>query len=265
MSYYGKLPIVLLSETASGKEDSYNCRIAAWLLGHLGENITAEQIAKECFVSKSAVSRFCREVGFEDFIELKELTAASEKTFETADADAPLRVRAQAVAERAAESMRTVAETIDYGALEELTAAIRRAGRIACFGLLKAETAAMNLQSDLVMLGKNALTKVSFREQMDFLASAGEDDLIIIFSYKGLYFDYDLPPDIRGCKAGIWIVTGKQDPSGLPGMERLPVAGILRFSSGLDFFSHPYQLLAASSILAQSVAGNPGEPREEDR
>ena len=68
MSYYGKLPIVLLSETASGKEDSYNCRIAAWLLGHLGENITAEQIAKECFVSKSAVSRFCREVGFEDLL-----------------------------------------------------------------------------------------------------------------------------------------------------------------------------------------------------
>ena len=32
VSYYGKLPIVLLSEMAAGREDSYNCRIAAWLL-----------------------------------------------------------------------------------------------------------------------------------------------------------------------------------------------------------------------------------------
>ena len=256
MSYYGKLPIVLLSETASGKEDAYNCRIAAWLLGHLGENITAEQIAKECFVSKSAVSRFCREVGFEDFTELKELLAASGKTFESANADAPVETQAQIVTDRAAESLRMVAETIDYRAVKELTAAIRKAGRIACFGLLKAETAAMNLQSDLVMLGKNALTKVSFREQMDFLAAAGEDDLIIIFSYKGIYFDYDLPPEIRGCKADIWIITGNRNDAGLPGMKQLPVAGIVRFSSKLDFFSHPYQLLAASTILAQSVAGN---------
>ena len=41
MAYYGKLPIVLLSELASGKEDSYNCRIAAYLLRHLVESISA--------------------------------------------------------------------------------------------------------------------------------------------------------------------------------------------------------------------------------
>ena len=50
MAYYEKLPIVLLSELASGREDSYNCRIAAWLLRHLGEQVSAEEIARACFV-----------------------------------------------------------------------------------------------------------------------------------------------------------------------------------------------------------------------
>ena len=35
MAYYGKLPIVLLSELAAGKEDSNNCRIARYLLERL--------------------------------------------------------------------------------------------------------------------------------------------------------------------------------------------------------------------------------------
>ena len=258
MSYYGKLPIVLLSEMASGKEDSYNCRIAAWLLGHLGESISAEQIARECFISKSAVSRFCREVGFEDFTELKDLTAASEKTFVSLSAFDPIETMSRSLTEQAADSLRLVAETIDYEALDALTAAIHKARRIACFGLLKAEAAAINLQSDLVMLGKNALTKVSFREQMDFLTSAGEDDLIIIFSYRGIYFDYDLPANVRGCKAGIWIVTGNPAIRQTLGEKRLPIAGTLSFSSRLDFFSHPYQLIAASALIAQSAARKNG-------
>ena len=63
MAYYEKLPIVLLSELAAGPEDSYNCRIAAWLLGHLGEQVSADDVARGCYVSKSAVSRFCRDIG----------------------------------------------------------------------------------------------------------------------------------------------------------------------------------------------------------
>ena len=78
MAYYEKLPIVLLSELASGREDSYNCRIASWLLGHLGEQVSAKEIAQACFVSISAVSRFCKDIGLEDFYALRELLVAGD-------------------------------------------------------------------------------------------------------------------------------------------------------------------------------------------
>ena len=145
MSYYGKLPIVLLSEQAAGREDSYNCRIAAYLLGRLGEAVSAEEVAKACYVSKSAVSRFCRDIGLEDFSELKDLLRGTKKTFETLGGDLPPRERGAAFARLAAASMELAAHTLDYEALDRLAADVSRAARVACFGLLKAETAALSL------------------------------------------------------------------------------------------------------------------------
>ena len=48
MRYYGKLPIVLLSELATEKSDSSNCRIAAYLLANLdrADQIGIEQLAE---------------------------------------------------------------------------------------------------------------------------------------------------------------------------------------------------------------------------
>ena len=67
MAYYTKLPIVLLSELAAGKEDSNNCRIARYLLERLDclEDVSIEGLAAECFVSKATVSRFCRDIGLD--------------------------------------------------------------------------------------------------------------------------------------------------------------------------------------------------------
>lgn len=83
MAYYTKLPIVLLSELAAGKEDSNNCRIARYLPERLDclEDVSIEGLAGECFVSKATVSRFCRDIGLEDFSELRDLLRQTEKTF----------------------------------------------------------------------------------------------------------------------------------------------------------------------------------------
>lgn len=83
MAYYTKLPIVLLSELAAGREDSNHCRIARYLLerfDHL-DDVSIEGLAADCFVSKATVSRFCRDIGLEDFGELRGLLRQTEKTF----------------------------------------------------------------------------------------------------------------------------------------------------------------------------------------
>lgn len=136
-------------------------------------------------------------------------------------------------------------------ALGRLAGEIKEAKRVAAFGLLKAETAAISLQSDLTMLGKNAVTKVAFREQMDYLSSAGLEDLVIIFSYTGIYFDYGLPRDVLRQGSKVWLVTGCPDIRERFGEKGLPVHRLLTFRSEQDFVSHPYQLQFAASLIAQ--------------
>ena len=260
MAYYGKLPIVLLSEIASAREDSYRCRIAAYLIGRMGDDVTAEEIARDCFVSKSAVSRFCREIGLEDFIELKELLRQADKTFEIVGTGKDPSIRAGQFVQEAGSSMERAAAALDYQALDRLVGEIVQAERIVCFGMLKAETAAINLHSDLTMLGKQAMTKVSFKDQMDFLSQSQPEDLVVIVSYRGIFFDYDLPVSIREGKARIWVVTGQ--PEAAEALKKRPmVHDILSFSSALDFVSHPYQLLTVSSIIAQETARRLADPR----
>ncbi len=255
MAYYTKLPIVLLSELAAGKEDSNNCRIARYLLERLDslEDMSIEGLAAECFVSKATVSRFCRDIGLEDFGELRELLGQDGRPFTLYGQGLPPKEQGLDFCGLVQESLHLVAETIDYNALERLAGEIKEAKRVAAFGLLKAETAAISLQSDLVMLGKNAVTKVAFREQMDFLSSAGPEDLVIIFSYTGIYFDYGLPRGILREGPKVWLVTGCPDIRERFVQKGLPAHRLLTFQSEQDFASHPYQLQMAASLIAQRV------------
>lgn len=154
---------------------------------------------------------------------------------------------------RVNESLNLAAHTLDYEALDRLAGEISQAKRIAAFGLLKAETAAISLQSDLVMLGKNAVTKVAFREQVDFLAAAQSEDLVIIFSYTGVYFDYGLPRNVLREGPKVWLVTGCPDIRERFAAKKLSTHRLLTFQSEQDFVSHPYQLQLAASLIAQKV------------
>ena len=81
---YGKLPVVFLSTIASEKNGSTNCVIATYILEHLDEmqDIGIKEIAKKCNVAVSSISRFCKEIGLRDFVELKELLSSIDFYFE---------------------------------------------------------------------------------------------------------------------------------------------------------------------------------------
>lgn len=73
--YKDKLKIVFLSELVSSNDGSTNCQIATYILSHIDEvkKCTISELAKRCNVANSSISRFCKEIGLNDFTELKEL------------------------------------------------------------------------------------------------------------------------------------------------------------------------------------------------
>lgn len=249
---YGKLPVVFLSTIASEKNGSTNSVIASWILDHMDEvrGMGIRELAARCHVGSGSVSRFCKEIGLEDFAELKEMLQSSEFYFETYSRSQTPAGRVKDYGQKVKQCIDMVTTSLSMRTLTALCDDLTRYEEVAVFGLLKAETAAWNLQSDLLMLGKKVYTHMSYAEQIRYIQSAGDDTLILIFSYTGSYFEYQKEPiswDKRN-HPKVWMVTGKK-----PENDRY-VDRILEFASMQDQSSHPYQLQYIAGLIAQEYA-----------
>lgn len=249
---YGKLPIVFLSTLASEKKDSTNSQIATYLLNHLDDikDIGIQEMAKECSVAMSSISRFCKEIGLNDFNELRELLISIKMNFEQYSSSSKAKNRLEEYSLKVKESITMVEKSIDMQQINALCKEIQKYQQVGIFGLLKAGAVAFNLQSDLLMLGKQTYSHISYKQQLQYISSTNEDDLLIIFSYTECYFDY---PDISTLKnklkkPQIWLISSKQ--------ESYPdfIDHVITFDSKRDQNSHPYQLQFIASLIAQEYA-----------
>ena len=118
--FYSKLPAVLLSEMAAHDLDSTNGRIAAWLLGHMGE------LAARMQESPSAISRFCREMGLEGYEELKRLLSAASPRFEVCSDSSSHRQQKADFVGAVQDSLERVRTSLDMEKVYQLAGDIRR-------------------------------------------------------------------------------------------------------------------------------------------
>ena len=249
---YGKLPVSFLGAIASEKNGCTNSAVATYMLEHLeevqGMNIT--ELANACHVSPSTISRFCKEIGFDSYAELREVLQTPEMFFERQTVAATSQERANITAEAIINSITMVKNSINLKKLQKLCSEIAHYKRVAAFGLLKAGAAAIDLQCDLLMQGKYIHTNISYPQQMEYILSTGADDLILIFSYTGSYFEYqercDLDQMLKAPR--IWMISGKR--------KKYPsyIKDTLLFTSSHDQPGHPYQLQTVASIIAQEYA-----------
>ena len=244
---YDKLPVIFLSALVSEKGDSINSQIAAYILGHAQQvrGMGIRQLAAECHVGIGTVSRFCREIGLGSYARLQQLLQEYHPAFERLEDG-----HGTTLSGRIGDEMNLAARTVRMDEVRAVAAEIRDYQRIAAFGLMKAESAALCLQSDLLMLGKSIYTNVSFPQQMDYIRTSGKDTLILLFSYTGAYFDYadDLRDDRPLFPPRIVLITGSREKAA-PYIDR-----VVRFDSRQDQLGHPYQLQLIAGLIAQKYA-----------
>ena len=245
---YEKLPVVLLSTLASEKKDTTNALIAGYVLAHQ-EEVAAmgiKELAAACHVGLGSVSRFVREIGLRDFSELKQILRTSLSSFVIPDTDA----YALEYAARVSDAVKKAAASLDLRKTEQLCDDLHSYGKICTYGMLKGISAAVDLQTDMLMMGKLVHTSVAYGDQMEEIIAAGKETLIIIFSYTGSYFEYR---DFREKEKHlalpkIWMVCGTKKP--VPWF----VDEVLTFASDLDLDSHPYQLETAAHLIVETYA-----------
>lgn len=254
---YGKLLAVLLGTIASERTDSLDQRIAQYIMDHLGDAgaITMRQIEQSCHVGNASISRFCRKIGLRDFFELRELVGDIE--FQAgADAASTFAGRVAAHRDAVCIGLDLVAASLSEEGVAALCDDLHRYARTAVFGILKSEVSALVMQNEMAGLGKNVFTVVSQVQQRAWLANAGADDLVVVLSYRGQYFDYlpDTHPGTPNNKPKVWLITGSDAPPP-PGVD-----AVLHFDTDFAQDRHPYQMTFVCTTVVREYARRYGLP-----
>ncbi|MBO6093143.1 MAG: MurR/RpiR family transcriptional regulator [Oscillospiraceae bacterium] len=250
MSYW-KLPIVFLSEIVSSRADSTTGHIASYILGHMDElqECSLRELAGKVNVSASSLSRFCRDIGLRDFNELKELSADRDHQYLLQSASDNSSIIKDNFITAVENSLQNVRASVDMEKIIRLCCDIQKYEHVAVFGVLKSEGVAMNLQADLVLQGKHVVTKLPYSEQLDYLEAADEKNLIIIFSFKGVYYDYGFPmftKTPKNKKPKIYFITSDSSAETSNYYDE-----VIWFQSNQQPSSHPYQLQLIADLIAQ--------------
>ncbi len=249
---YDKLPVVLLSTMAAEKSTSTNHTIAAYILTRRAEiaDMGIQQLAEACYVGTGSISRFVRDIGLSGFNELRTLIAETDFSLDPAWTEESVRKRRGLLTSYIADSLVRMEQSVDQTQLEKLCNDIHSYENVYAFGMLKAESAAVSLQTDLMMMSKPVLTSAAFKEQIDTIVHAGKDDLIIIFSYTGSYFSAHSfrQNEKHLLLPKIWMICGNG--------QKAPwyVDEVLSFASDGRREAHPFLLEMAASLIIQQYA-----------
>lgn len=242
---YEKLPVVLFSALSTYREDETNHVIATYILNHIDEvkDFGIKDLAQSCHVGTGSISRFCREIGFNNFAELKK--SLHDSTSYDDSHFSPL-----SLSDHINQAINIAAASIDRKQIYKLIKDIQAYDHIYAFGLLKAQNAANDFVVDMHMLGVEVRTSVSYASQIDTMMNVNEKDLVIVFSYTGTYFDAHIWRKERKIleQAKIWMIMGGQHEQ--PSF----VDEVIRFDSSLDQRSHPYQLEYIANLITETYA-----------
>lgn len=191
--------IQLLNVINRESRDSTNFIIAQYMLEHLERMkvISTKELAGECNVSKSSISRFCRKIGYEDFLELQIAIATYDSHIDQRIPDLKGSDTKEFVNTYLADTKRIVdhlEQYLDTAALEELAADLHSFSRVVLMGHVQSSLPAFSLQHYLTLLHKFTYSTQDPTEQKEMLEQFGEGDLIIIFSAGGRFLERVLDP-----------------------------------------------------------------------
>lgn len=210
----------------NGKEDSTYYHIANILLCNFAsiKDMTISEVAELCFVSKSTISKFTRYIGFDDFLELK--LASSYKSNKYSNylnySDNILSYMESHTKEEyidvIIDDLKLAKSSIDMNKIDELVENLIKYDKVATFGLLYSESAAMDLQIKLAYNGKYIITHINDVEQNEYIKNSDKDTLVIIFTNSGDYIKkYQLMAGnvdkniFKQTKAKIAVITANKE------------------------------------------------------
>lgn len=248
-----KLSIILLAILNSEDVNSIDFIIAKFILDHVDNlaHISMKSLSEECHVSKASISRFCRKIGLDDFMELRQ-ELYKVRFYRDEQFNWQLNSGDRSYVMLVAMQLVKLHQFLDYGQIRKLASDIYRFPRVTVVGHMQSQAAATNLQENLFVSRKIAVSPSLFGDQLSYFKQCSKDDLIIVFSNEGLFFEriFDRKLQINELREPkIYVITSHAEVS-----EFNYYNEVVLVPDNDDFVSHPMQFMAVSNIIAIAYA-----------
>ncbi len=191
MFFSADLPVIMLSVVNTQPCDSIDFNIAKYILLHAGEidKISLGQLAERCLVSKASISRFCRKIGLEDYLDLQLMLRGYRYNPREKFQFASGTPSTDSFLETSIAYLQYLRKTIDQPVLSQLVQDIHDYPNVAAFGHMQSGNVAFSLQHDLSACKKLILCSQVIVDQKEYLKTAGKDTLLIVFTVRGRFFE----------------------------------------------------------------------------
>lgn len=223
--------LLIMLNDSDPKSTDYHITFTLLMNFYSLSTLSIGEVASLCTVSKSTISKFIRNIGYEDYADFKSAAPFEENKFgfnlnynqniaeyiETNGLDRYIDVLQ--------DDLTLARSSIDMSKIEELAKDLIRYQKVASFGLLFSEIGAIDLQWKLAYNGKFVITTMSDVKQRDFINYASEDTLIIIYSNSGSYMqkyqlsEFQEPKDFSHIKSKIVLITSNSKMMNHPGVD----------------------------------------------
>lgn len=189
----GLLIIRLLAIINTEKLDSLNYHIANVLLDHyeLVSERSIGEMATLANVSKSTMSKFARQLGFDDYYDLKDNAGfienryGNELNYFTNIHQKLEKNKVRDYIEAIQKDISALTDQLPEAAIARFAHYLHTYKKVGTFGLLFSESAAIDFQYKLAYRGKFIRTFHSELRQQEYIRDADEETLLIVFTNSG--------------------------------------------------------------------------------
>ena len=248
-----KLSFILLALLNNEKKDSIDFIIAKYILENVDDlrHISIVELSQACHVSKSTISRFCRKIGLEDFSEIKHelynvnFYRDSKFHFELNNGDDSYLLKV-------ANQITKLHNYLDYNKINQLVKDIYKYPRVITVGHMQSQLAAFHLQEELFISRKITFCPSLYNLQLDYFKDCTKDDLIIVFSNEGGFFEKVFMRKLKINELKdpkIYFITSNNKVQYYDYTDE-----VILVPDNDDFISHPMQFNLVSNVIAQAYA-----------
>lgn len=242
---------LLYSMIENEKMGSVNYSIASYIVENIAslKYCSSTELAKQCNVSKASISRFCRNLGLEDYFDLKvlihiyeiDMVMQEKYSFQQTSQDG-----IDAFLDEIQNNIKVMKETIDRSLLAEMVGYIHTCEHVYLMGTQQSAAIASSLTANLLSYSKLTICVNDYKEQKEILTKLKENDVVIVFSATGSFFErlFRNMQTLHNVKGKIYLITNVQ-------IDYDFLTHVVRLGSKYDFASNELLYVYASLIAIE--------------